>query len=106
MVLNWHSPEKIIGFSMKRATFSGVMVVMTSKSTCLDYHYNVSICGIHHHHHDSHHHRHLFNVEFKRCHFSSCRRTCADNAISRDVSIFSGRSVLLDSVLHVYIFMK
>lgn len=91
--------KKIIDFCMKRFTFSGVMVVKTSKTTCLDYHYNVSVCGIYHHRHDSHH-RHLFNVEFKCCHFSSSRCACADNAISRDINIFNGRSVLIDSVLH------
>ena len=106
MFLNWHSPEKIIGFCMKIPTFSGVMVIMTSKTTCLDYHCNVSICGIHHDHHDSYHHCRLFNVEFKYCHFPSSRRACADNAISRDISMFNGRSVLIDSVLHGYIFMK
>jgi len=99
MVLKWHSPEKIIGFCMKRSTFSGIMVVMTSKTTCLDYHYIVSLCGIHHHRHGSHH-RHLFNVEFKCCYFPSSRRTGANNAISRDISMFNGRSVLIDSVLH------
>ena len=91
---------------MKIPTFSGVMVVMTPKTTCLDYHYIVSICGIHHHHHDSYHHCHFFNVEFKCCPFPSSRRDCTDNATSRDISIFNGRSVLIDSVLHVYIFMK
>lgn len=106
MVLNLHSSEKIIGFCMKRSTVSGVIVVMTSKTTRLDYHYSVSICGIHHHHHDSHHHCHLFNVEFKCCHFPSSRCACAGNAVSRDISIFNGRSVLIDSVLHVYIFMN
>jgi hypothetical protein len=29
-----------------------------------------------------------------------------DNAISRDISICNGRSVLIDCVFHVYIFMK
>jgi hypothetical protein len=91
---------------MKIPTFAGVKVVMTSKTTCLDYHYSVSICGIHHHHHDSDHHCHIFNVEFKCCHFPSSRPAYADNAISRDVSIFNGRSVLIGSVLHAYIFMK
>jgi hypothetical protein len=48
----------------------------------------------------------LFHVDYKHRNCTSTRYPSAANTISRDIGIFNGRSVLINSVLDVGIFTK